>query len=66
MPMWTSALKKFVELGCAYYEEIESVDMMRFVENGMKVKMLECNDYVKSVDSPEDLKEVEHFLKSKL
>jgi 3-deoxy-manno-octulosonate cytidylyltransferase (CMP-KDO synthetase) len=64
MPMWGEALAKFVELGNAYYEEIESVDMMRFVENGLKVKMIECADPVKSVDCEEDLKEVEQIFTS--
>lgn len=62
MPMWASALEKFVQLPNAYYEEIESVDMMRFVENGMKVRMLECTAPVKSVDCQEDLIEAEKML----
>lgn len=65
MPMWRKSLKKFVELGCAYYENIESVDMMRFLENGMKVRMIECNENVKSVDCYEDLVEAEKILKLK-
>ncbi len=64
MPMWASALENFVKLGNGYYEEIESVDMMRFVENGLKVRMLECTDEVKSVDCQEDLEEAEKLLKN--
>lgn len=64
MPMWSDALAKFVSLPNAYYEEIESVDMLRFVENGMKVRMLECTAPVKSVDCQEDLVEAEVLLKS--
>lgn len=63
MPMWASALEEFVKLGNGYYEEIESVDMMRFVENGLKVRMIECTDEVKSVDCQEDLEEAEILLK---
>lgn len=63
MPMWASALEKFVKLRNGYYEEIESVDMMRFVENGLKVRMIECTDEVKSVDCQEDLEEAEILLK---
>lgn len=62
MPMWVSALEKFVELPNAYYEEIESVDMLRFVENGLKVRMLECTALVKSVDCEEDLKQAEKLI----
>jgi 3-deoxy-manno-octulosonate cytidylyltransferase (CMP-KDO synthetase) len=62
MPMWSRALEKFVQLPNAYYEEIESVDMMRFVENRMKVRMLECIAPVKSVDCHEDLIEAEKML----
>ena len=65
MPMWKRSLKRFVELGCAYYENIESVDMMRFLENGMKVRMVECDENVKSVDCHEDLVEAEKILKLK-
>lgn len=65
MPMWKSSLKKFVELKCSYYENIESVDMMRFVENGMKVRMVECKENVKSVDCEADLIEAEKILKLK-
>lgn len=62
MPMWSWALEKFVQLKNAYYEEIESVDMMRFVENGLKVNMVECLTKVKSVDCEQDLIEAEELL----
>ena len=66
MPMWAESLEKFVDTKNSYYENIESVDMMRFVENGYKVKMIECKDEVKSVDCAADLKEAESILKKKL
>jgi len=66
MPMWSKSLKKFVKIKNSYYENIESVDMMRFVENGFKVKMIECKDEVKSVDCEQDLIEAEKILKKKL
>jgi 3-deoxy-manno-octulosonate cytidylyltransferase (CMP-KDO synthetase) len=64
MPMWKWALDKFVSLPNAYYEEIESVDMMRFVENGVKVRLAECPIPVKSVDCQEDLVEAEALLRA--
>ena len=66
MPMWAESLEKFVDTKNSYYENIESVDMMRFVENGYKVKMIECKDEVKSVDCAADLEEAESILKKKL
>ena len=63
MPMWAKSLENFVKTKNSYYENIESVDMMRFVENGYKVKMIECKDQVKSVDCAEDLVEAENILK---
>jgi 3-deoxy-manno-octulosonate cytidylyltransferase (CMP-KDO synthetase) len=66
MPMWADSLEKFVNTKNSYYEHIESVDMMRFVENGYKVKMVECKDEVKSVDCAADLKEAEKILKKKI
>jgi len=39
-------------------EKIESVDMMRILENGDKVRMVFCEEITKSVDTENDLKEV--------
>ena len=39
-------------------EIIESVDMMRIIENGLKVKMIPTKFKTKAVDTPEDLKVV--------
>lgn len=44
-------------------EIIESVDMMRILENGMKVKMVETKFVTKAVDTPEDLKVVEEMMR---
>ena len=63
MPMWSKSLEKFVKIKNSYYENIESVDMMRFVENGDKVKMVECKENVQSVDCMNDLKKAEAILK---
>ena len=62
MPMWAEALKMFVNSENCYYEEIESVDMMRFVEYGKKVKMIECTDPIQSVDCQEDLLKAEKLI----
>lgn len=43
-------------------EIIESVDMMRILENGLKVKMIPTKFESKSVDTLDDLKEVERLM----
>ena len=43
-------------------EKREKVEMLRYVENGFYVKMIEVNDAGLSVDTPEDLKRVEKYL----
>lgn len=44
-------------------EIIESVDMMRIIENGLKVKMIPITEKSKSVDTEQDLREVEELMK---
>ena len=65
MPMWSKDLEFFVKSENCYYEEIESVDMMRFVEYGKKIKMIECTDEVQCVDCQEDLIKADKILKRK-
>lgn len=43
-------------------EEAESVDMMRILENGLKVRMAPTRHDTQAVDTPEDLKKVENLL----
>ena len=45
-------------------EKIESIDMLRLLENKYKVKMILSNTQVFSVDTDEDLKKVEKKMKS--
>jgi 3-deoxy-manno-octulosonate cytidylyltransferase (CMP-KDO synthetase) len=45
-------------------EIIESVDMMRILENGGKVKMIPTKFATKAVDTPEDLAVVENMMKN--
>ena len=45
------------------YEIAESIDMMRIIENGEKVKMIEIKDEVISVDNPKDLKKSINLIK---
>jgi len=45
-------------------EIIESVDMMRILENGMNVRMIETAHASKSVDTPEDIEEVRKLMQN--
>ena len=44
-------------------EKIESLEQLRFIENGYKIKVLETASEVIGVDTEEDLKEVIKYIK---
>ena len=46
-------------------EKMEDLELLRFVENGEKVKMIRLSDTAVSVDNPEDILKVELILKHK-
>jgi CMP-2-keto-3-deoxyoctulosonic acid synthetase len=43
-------------------EKSESVEMLRYLENGYDVQMVHVDDVGLSVDSPKDIKLVEEYL----
>jgi len=55
-------LKLFGELPMQSLEKSESVEMLRYVENGYDVQMVQVDDVGLSVDSPKDIKLVEDYL----
>jgi len=55
-------LQTFTKLEPTPLEQIESVDMMRAVEHGYRVKMVETNNRLIGVDVPEDIERVEKIL----
>jgi len=59
IPFRRDYLLKFNEMEETELERIESVDMMRIIENGQKVRMVMTNTDTLSVDTPQDLKNVE-------
>jgi len=63
MPFTANSLTDFVNLPFGELEEIESNDMLRFVEQGRKVKIIESPDLTLSVDVPSDIKKVEELMK---
>ena len=59
IPFSRDFLIEFNNLTPTPLEIIESVDMLRILEHGMQVKMVETEYETYSVDTPEDLKKVE-------
>ena len=62
IPFRRDFLLKFNELAPTPLEIIESVDMLRVLEHGYKVKMVVSDYDTYSVDTPEDLENVEKLM----
>ena len=63
IPFTRDFLLKYNEMEPTPLEIIESVDMMRILENGMKVKMVSTEFITKAVDTKEDLELVVTMMK---
>lgn len=59
IPFRRDFLYEFNQLPSTPLEQIESIDMLRVLENGQKVKMVKIDQQTYSVDTPEDLAFVE-------
>lgn len=64
IPFRRDFLLEYTRLAPTPLEEIESVDMMRVLEYGMKVKMIPTEYETHAVDTPEDLIKVSNLVKS--
>ena len=64
IPFRREFLLKFNDMPETPLEIIESVDMMRIIENGGKVKMVKIEDISLSVDTPQDLENVIAMMKN--
>ena len=62
IPFTASSLQEFMRLSPTPLEVAESIDMLRFIEHGRKVKMVETAYATHAVDTPEDLQLVEGLL----
>lgn len=60
-----SALEKFNQLECSHYEKIEKLEQLRAIENGMTIGAIQIDRNIHSVDTPEDIKELEGALLDK-
>jgi 3-deoxy-manno-octulosonate cytidylyltransferase (CMP-KDO synthetase) len=66
IPFRMEFLLKYTNQYAAYYplEVAESVDMMRILEHGLKVRMVPTRHDTHAVDTPEDLARVEKLMQS--
>ena len=63
IPFRKEVLLAYAQLEPTPLEQAESIDMMRFVEHGYKVRMIETEFGSSSVDTPEDLVRVEAMMR---
>ena len=66
IPFTRDFLLEYNEMEPTPLEIIESVDMMRILENGMKVKMIETSYETKAVDTQDDLDRVVEMMREDL
>lgn len=62
------ALDAFVKLAPGFYEELEGLEQLRLLENGLTIRVIDV-DYqglpeMSGIDTPEDLKRAEELLKA--
>jgi 3-deoxy-manno-octulosonate cytidylyltransferase (CMP-KDO synthetase) len=62
IPFTAAALQEFMRLEPTPLEVAESIDMLRFIEHGRRVKMIETSYSTHAVDNPADLELVQEFL----
>lgn len=62
IPFRRDLLIKFSSLPPTPFEIIESVDMMRLVENGYRIRMVRTKSVIYGVDTPQDLEKVEKLM----
>ena len=63
IPFRRDYLLEYTRLKPTPLEIIESVDMLRVLEHGQKVKMVATRFDTRAVDTPEDLQRVERLMR---
>lgn len=58
------ALLAFTKWPEAPIEQIEKLEQLRYLHNGIRIRMVETNEVSPKIDMPDDLAAAEHFLKS--
>ena len=64
IPFRRDVLLTYAELEPTPLEQSESIDMMRFLEHGYKVRMVETDFDTYAVDTPQDLARVEEMMRT--
>lgn len=64
MPFRADALALYARLEPTPLEKAESIDMLRFLEHGVKVRMVPTGDASHAVDTPQDLLRVEALMRA--
>lgn len=64
IPFRRDFLLEYTRLAPTPLEIAESVDMMRVLEHGMKVRMVPTRHDTQAVDTPDDLRKVEHLIQA--
>jgi 3-deoxy-manno-octulosonate cytidylyltransferase (CMP-KDO synthetase) len=59
-------LLRFINFPVSKLEKTESLEQLRLLENGIKIKMLETDYEGIGIDTPDDLKQAEEWLRNKL
>lgn len=59
------ALLNFTYWGVSTLEAVEKLEQLRYLENGLRIKMVETNEAPISIDTPEDLEKARAFLASR-
>lgn len=56
------ALAKFVKMKTSHYEDLEKLEQLRALENGLSIGAVEITKNLFGVDTPEDIKKIEGVL----
>ena len=60
---WRETLERFMGLPPSTLEGVEKLEQLRFLSNGIKIKLIESNQPTVGVDLPEDVEEVQRILR---
>ena len=64
IPFGREFLRRFARLAPTPLEQAESIDMLRAVEHGERIRLVETEFDTRAVDTPEDLRQVEKLLEN--
>ena len=64
IPFRRAALRRFAALPPTPLERAESIDMLRVIEHGVKIRLAEIGNDTQAVDTPDDLRRVEELMRN--